>query len=69
MRAALAQASMTLWREKHRKAAIFRRKMSGVSVLFRALGASGACPAPTAAEQRRGSAIASRDPWYHEVKF
>ena len=28
MRAALAQSSMTLWREKHRKGAIFRRKMA-----------------------------------------
>ena len=34
MRAALAQASMTLCRAKHRKAAIFRRKMSGFEVFL-----------------------------------
>ena len=34
MRAALAQVSMALWRAKHRKAAIFRRKMSGFEVFL-----------------------------------
>ena len=34
MRAALAQASMALWRAKHRKAVIFRRKMSGFEVFL-----------------------------------
>ena len=34
MRAALAQTSMTLWRAKHRKGAIFRRKMSGFEVFL-----------------------------------
>ena len=34
MRAVLAQASMTLWRAKHRKVAIFRRKMSGFEVFL-----------------------------------
>ena len=39
MRAALAQASMTLWRAKHRKEAIFRRKMSGFEVFLGLQGA------------------------------
>ncbi|MBB5263616.1 hypothetical protein HNP82_000714 [Catenibacillus scindens] len=34
MQAALAQSSMTLWRAKRRKGAIFRRKMCGFEVFL-----------------------------------
>ena len=39
MRAALAQASVTLCRAKHRKGAIFRRKMGGFEVFLGLRGA------------------------------
>ena len=51
------------------KSSHFSQKNERSFGVFRALGASGACPAPTAAEQRRGSAIASRDRGIMRLNF